>query len=132
MNKQRLIIIASLILATLSLILPWWRSHVMYEDHNINGFSNSDGILYVVLFLIALAYSLSGEKRNSIGSGSIKGVVIPVGISFTLALTKLINISNNRFVTKMGPGLYLLLFSLTVVLLSCFVFRNKDSEINKY
>lgn len=131
MNKQRLIIIASLVLATFSLILPWWTSSVMYEVHRINGFSNSDGILFLVLFLIALAYSLSGEKQNLIEKRAIRGVLIPVVISFILALDKLINISSNRFVTKMGPGLYLLLFFLAVVLLSCFVFMKKDSATNQ-
>ena len=131
MNKQRLIIIASLVLATLSLILPWWTSSVMYQIHRINGFSNSNGILYLVLFLIALAYTLSGEKRNVIEKGAIRGVVIPVVISFILTLNKLINISSNRFVTKMGPGLYLLLFFLALIILSCFIFRNKKSANNQ-
>ncbi len=66
-------------------------------------------------------------NRNS----QIRGVLIPVVISFILALDKLINISSNRFVTKMGPGLYLLLFFLAVVLISCFVFMKKDSATNQ-
>ena len=129
MSKQRLIIIFSLILATLSLILPWWTASVMYEVHRINGFSNSDGILYVVLFLIALRFALSGEKRVVIEKKAIWGVIIPVSISFILALTKLNSISSNRFVTEMGPGLYLLNFSLASTLLACFYF-NKTKPSN--